>query len=95
MNNVPTPLMQIINHPWPSETLNYVNHKVINQYIEDAARASHLEKHTIFSTKVERLSKEDEEWTVVARTMTRNKNNKLNFITHQYVRSKSELDPPN
>ena len=91
MNNVATPLMQITNHPWPSGTFNFVNHEVINRYIEDAARLSRLENYTLFGTKVERLSKENEEWTIVARTMTRSKNNRPNFSTHRYVRVKTRL----
>ena len=86
MNNVPTPLVEITNQPWPIGTENFVNHKIINQYIRAAAELSNLRKFARFDTVVDRLRKQDNLWTVTSRKLTHDKNNKLSFTTHTDVR---------
>ncbi|KAI9832397.1 MAG: hypothetical protein M1819_004385 [Sarea resinae] len=71
-NNVSTPLMQLKGHPWPEGTEDYVNHRILSQYIQDASQKYGVEASTIYDTRVERVEKRGSKWRFRTTTLRKN-----------------------
>ena len=56
-NNVSTRLMKLRINPWPDGTADFVNHRVLNEYIQDTSHKSGVHSRTIYDTRVEKVSK--------------------------------------
>ncbi|PKX90521.1 monooxygenase [Aspergillus novofumigatus IBT 16806] len=62
--NVSTPLMRTKLRPWPENTPDFVNHRVVNQYIRDIAQSTGVDERAIYSAQVKRIYKSGTKWHV-------------------------------
>ncbi|KAI2606544.1 FAD/NAD(P)-binding domain-containing protein [Hypoxylon sp. NC1633] len=72
-NNIPTPVMRSSLLRWPEGSEEFVDQKVVNQYILDIARLHNVPDKVLFHTRVESVSKPegDREWNIETSTFTR------------------------
>ncbi|OTA99903.1 hypothetical protein M426DRAFT_27039 [Hypoxylon sp. CI-4A] len=72
-NNVPTPVMRSSLLRWPEGSEDFVDQKVVDQYVKDIARVHSVNDQIQFHTRVESVSKPegDDKWTVVTSTLTK------------------------
>jgi len=70
-NNVATRLMKTKLHDWPEGTEDYVNHRVLKDYIQGIAKKTGVEDSTVFGAKVTRVEKEGKIWSLTYETITR------------------------
>lgn len=71
MNNVPTSLQEMKDHPWPAGTESYVNVRVKQQYIQSYAKSFGVEPLIRYNTRVEGLRKIGNKWEVRSTTLIR------------------------
>ncbi|KAI4863657.1 FAD/NAD(P)-binding domain-containing protein [Hypoxylon rubiginosum] len=72
-NNIPTQIMRSSLLRWPEGSDDFVDQKVVHQYIQDIARVHHVVDKVLFHTRVESVSKPsgDSKWNVVTSTFTK------------------------
>ena len=70
-NNVSTRLMKLKLNSWPAGTADFVNHRVLNEYIQDTSRRTGVHSSTQYNTRVEKVSKCDKSWEVHTCTLTK------------------------
>ena len=70
-NNVATRLMKTKLHEWPEGTEDYVNHKILEEYIQALAKKTGVENSTIFGAKVTTLEKEGKAWNLTYETISK------------------------
>ncbi|KAI1100162.1 FAD/NAD(P)-binding domain-containing protein [Jackrogersella minutella] len=72
-NNIPTPIMRSSLLRWPEGSEDFVDQKVVHQYIQDIARLYNVNDKISSHTRVESVSKPEGEdkWTVVTSTFGR------------------------
>ncbi|KAL2061864.1 hypothetical protein VTL71DRAFT_7242 [Oculimacula yallundae] len=71
MNNVPTSLQKMIDHPWPVGTESFVNVRVKQQYIQSYSKTFGVEPLIRYNTRVEKLRKTESKWEVRSTTLIR------------------------
>ena len=55
---------------WPPNTADYVNHRIINAYIQDTSRKTKVHDYTVYETRVEDISKKGSVWRLQTSTLT-------------------------
>ncbi|KAI1138653.1 FAD/NAD(P)-binding domain-containing protein [Hypoxylon sp. FL0543] len=72
-NNIPTPIMRSSLLRWPEGSGDFVDQRVVHQYIQDIARIHNVYDKIVFHTRVESVSKAegDAKWTVQTSTFAR------------------------
>ncbi|KAI0166726.1 FAD/NAD(P)-binding domain-containing protein [Hypoxylon sp. FL1284] len=72
-NNIPTPIMRASLLRWPEGSEDFVDQKVVHQYIQDIAQIHHVYDKILFHTRVESVSKPSgsNEWKVLSSTLTK------------------------
>ena len=50
---------------WPPGTPDFVNHRVINEYIHDTAVKTGVHAKTVYNSRVERIEKRTSEWKII------------------------------
>ena len=65
--------MKLKLNSWPPGTEDYVNHRVLNEYIQDTSHKTGVHSKTIYNTRVEKVFKSGSVWNVRTSTLTRNK----------------------
>ncbi|KAL9041084.1 MAG: hypothetical protein Q9214_004233 [Letrouitia sp. 1 TL-2023] len=68
-NNVSTPLLELRDHPWKKGTQDFVNHRIIKEYIQSVADAINMTSFTHFHTKVLRVRKVPKKWHILSGTL--------------------------
>ena len=71
-NNVSTRLMKLKINSWPTDTADFVNHRVLNEYIQDTSRKTGVHSATQYNTRVEKVSKSGKLWRVQTSTLVKN-----------------------
>ncbi|KAI1774157.1 FAD/NAD(P)-binding domain-containing protein [Hypoxylon cercidicola] len=72
-NNIPTPVMRSSLLRWPEGSEDFVDQKVVHQYIQDIARVHNVYDKVLFHTRVESVSKPSgsNRWNVTTSTFTK------------------------
>ncbi|MCJ1379607.1 hypothetical protein MMC17_002709 [Xylographa soralifera] len=81
-NNVPTPLLAIKGQPWRKGTPDFVNHRVLKEYIQNVAAKSATESEYLFDTRVERIWKEGPQWIIRSTTLKYRASGEVKKISH-------------
>jgi MFS transporter, ACS family, pantothenate transporter len=68
-NNVATRLMKTKLHSWPEGTADFVNHRILEEYIQETARKTKVDKSTIFGAKVTQVEKHGKKWNLKYETL--------------------------
>lgn len=61
-NNVSTRLMKTTLNPWPPDTVDFVNHRVLSEYIRDTSIKARVDEKTLYNIKVEKIEKNGSKW---------------------------------
>ncbi|KAI9738410.1 MAG: hypothetical protein M1834_008913 [Cirrosporium novae-zelandiae] len=69
MNNISTPLLQLKVNSFPPKTPDYVNHKVLEEYIQDTAQKTGVDELILYNTNVDNAEKEDGKWWLSTSTL--------------------------
>ncbi|KAI1075631.1 FAD/NAD(P)-binding domain-containing protein [Whalleya microplaca] len=74
-NNIPTPVMRSSLLHWPEGSGEFVDQKVVRQYIDDIARIHNVYDNILFHTRVESVAKPvgDRQWSVETSTLLNTK----------------------
>lgn len=64
--------MKLKINSWPDGTPDFVNHRVLNAYIQDTSRKTGVHERTLYGTRVEDISKRGSVWKVRASTLAQN-----------------------
>jgi len=70
-NNVATRLMKTKLHEWPEGTEDYVNHRILKEYIQGIAKKTGVEDSTVFGAKVTKVEKEGKTWSLTYETLAK------------------------
>ena len=70
-NNVSTRLMKLKINSWPPGTADFVNHRVLNEYIQDTSYKTGVHLKTKYNTRVEKVFKSGQDWKMQTSTLTR------------------------
>lgn len=60
---------------WPEGTPDFVNHRIICDYIQDTSRKTGVHFKTIYNTRVERVAKAGQLWKVQSSTLEKARGN--------------------
>lgn len=63
--------MKLKINSWPAGTDDYVNHRVLNEYIQDTSRRTGVHSLTHYNTRVEKVLKSGKGWKVHTSTVTK------------------------
>ena len=55
---------------WPPDTADFVNHRIINAYIQETSRKTKVHDCTVYKTRVENISKKGSVWRLQTSTLT-------------------------
>ena len=60
---------------WPPDTPDFVNHRVLNTYIQEISRKTGVHEKTVYGTRVEKIEKREKEglWRVKTSCLRRSK----------------------
>lgn len=61
--------MKLKINSWPAATADFVNHRVLNEYIQDTSRRNGVHSKTLYDTRVEKIFKKGEVWKVQTSTL--------------------------
>ena len=61
--------METTLNPWPPDTADYVNHRILNAYIQDTSRKTKVHECTVYKTRVENVSKRGSVWRLQTSTL--------------------------
>lgn len=78
--------MNLKINSWPPDTADYVNHRVLNDYIQDTSLKTGVYSCTIYNTRVEKVFKSGQIWKVQTSTLIK-KQGAFNRIEHDWVRA--------
>ncbi|KAI0381882.1 FAD/NAD(P)-binding domain-containing protein [Hypomontagnella monticulosa] len=72
-NNIPTPIMRSSLLRWPEGSEDFVDQRVVHQYIQDIARLHDVYDKILFYTRVESVSKPEgsSKWIVITSTFSK------------------------
>lgn len=83
--NISTKLQEMKDHPWKDGTDDFVNVKVVGDYLEDYAKRFHLERVFRYNTKVETIDKVDGKWIVKSKALSKTHDETIEFIKSEEV----------
>ena len=63
--------MKLRLNSWPNGTEDFVNHRILNEYIQDTSRRTGVHSRTQYDTRVENVSKDGEVWKVQTSTLVK------------------------
>ena len=69
-NNVATRLLALTLNSWKPGTADFVNHAVLNEYIQETSHKTGVHERTLYNTRVERISKDGSIWRVHTSTIS-------------------------
>ncbi|KAG4027285.1 hypothetical protein MFRU_031g00340 [Monilinia fructicola] len=78
--NISTKLQEIKNHPWKEGTGDFVNVKVVGDYLEDYSKKFHLEQVLRYNTKVEKIEKLNGKWIVTSKLLNKTHDGRIELI---------------
>ena len=61
--------MKLKINSWPAATADFVNHRVLNEYIQDTSRRNGVHSKTLYDTRVEKIFKKGEVWKMQTSTL--------------------------
>ena len=64
--------MKLKTNSWPTGTADFVNHSVLNEYIQDTSRKTGVHPATQYHTRVEKVFKSGKLWRVQTSTLVKN-----------------------
>lgn len=62
--------MKLKINSWPDGTSDFVNHRVLNEYIQDTSRKTGVHSKTEYNTRVEKVFKNGKLWEVQTSTLS-------------------------
>ncbi|KAF2421056.1 FAD/NAD(P)-binding domain-containing protein [Tothia fuscella] len=68
-NNVGTRLMRTKLNGWPEGTPDFVNHRILKEYIQETSKIASVDSNTIYGALVTELQKKDEKWHLTYSTL--------------------------
>lgn len=83
--NISTKLQEMKDHPWKEGTGDFVNVKVVGEYLNDYAKRFHLERFLKYNTKVETIKKVDGRWIVRSKLLNRTHDGNVEFLEYEEV----------
>lgn len=72
-NNVATRLLALTLNSWKPGTADFVNHAVLNDYIQETSHNTGVHERTLYKTRVEHISKDGSVWRVHTSTASKRK----------------------
>ncbi|EDO00163.1 hypothetical protein SS1G_03023 [Sclerotinia sclerotiorum 1980 UF-70] len=78
--NISTKLQEMKGHPWKEGTGDFVNVKVVGDYLKDYARRFHLEQVLRYNTKIEAIEKVDSKWVVKSKLLNKTHDGNIKFV---------------
>ncbi|ESZ91781.1 hypothetical protein SBOR_7832 [Sclerotinia borealis F-4128] len=78
--NISTKLQEMKDHPWKEGTGDFVNVKVVGNYLEDYARRFYLGKALRYNTKVETIDKINGKWIVRSKLLNKTHDGNIELI---------------
>src|SRR4051812_40402859 len=70
-NNISTVLQELKGYPWKEGTKDFVNVRVVGDYLQGFSKTFNIEPTIQFDTRVETLEKSDSKWRVQTSTLVR------------------------
>jgi cation diffusion facilitator CzcD-associated flavoprotein CzcO len=64
-------LLELKESPWEENTEDYVNHRLVLEYIRSFARNNGVEKLVKYNTRVERVEKQGSKWVLSTSTLVK------------------------
>lgn len=64
--------MKLKINSWPAGTADFVNHRVLNEYIQNTSQKTGVHSKTVYRTRVEKVFKSGEVWKVQTSTLMEN-----------------------
>ena len=61
--------METTLNSWPPDTADYVNHRILNAYIQDTSRKTKVHECTVYKTRVENILKSGSVWRLQTSTL--------------------------
>ncbi|KFY03890.1 hypothetical protein O988_01151 [Pseudogymnoascus sp. VKM F-3808] len=85
-NNIPTYLLELKESPWKENTEDYVNHRLVLEYIRSFARNNDVEKVVKYNTRVERVEKQGSKWVLSTSTLVKEgtERGRLEYDTEEF-----------
>lgn len=77
VTNMPIAMSQFKNQAWAHGTPDFVNHRLVREYIQAAAQRSGPQTSYLYSTRVERIWKRESKWQLQSTALTRAANGNL------------------
>ena len=77
--------MKLTLNSWKPGTEDFVNHRVLQEYIEETSRTTQVHERTVYQTRVEEISKAESFWRL--RTSTLGRKGHAQSIERIWVRS--------
>ncbi|KAF7881506.1 hypothetical protein EAF00_011875 [Botryotinia globosa] len=71
------------DHPWKEGTDDFVNVKVVGEYLSDYAKRFHLERFLKYNTKIETIKTVNGRWIVRSRLLNRTHGGNVEFLEHE------------
>lgn len=68
-NNISTVLQELKGHPWKAGIGDFVNVRVVGDYLESYSKSFDVETLTKFNTRVEKLEKVGNKWQLRSSTL--------------------------
>lgn len=62
--------METTLNSWKPDTADYVNHRILNAYIQEVSRKTKVHDRTLYNTRVENISKRGSVWKLQTSTLT-------------------------
>lgn len=83
--NISTKLQEMKDHPWKEGTGDFVNVKVVGDYLSDYAKRFHLERFLKYNTKVETIKKVNGRWIVKSKLLNKTRDGNVEFLEEEEV----------
>ena len=64
-------MLELKESPWKENTEDYVNHRLVLEYIRSFARNNDVEKVVKYNTRVERVEKQGSKWVLSTSTLVK------------------------
>ena len=64
-------MMKLKLNAWPNGTEDFVNHRILNEYIQDTSRRTGVHSRTDYDTRVEKVAKFGKVWKVQTSTLVK------------------------
>ncbi|CAD6445792.1 6fdc982d-a0c6-4e74-9eea-af9f47ff6dff [Sclerotinia trifoliorum] len=83
--NISTKLQEMKGHPWKEGTGDFVNVKVVGDYLKDYARRFHLEQALRYNTKIEAIEKVGSKWVVKSKLLNKADGGNIEFVEREEI----------